>query len=476
MIEQVEKPPGQHQSKQARSAIDEKLTDPGWAWAVYQPNAQQPWNLIRAGHLFRRATFGAGWEQLQQALSDGPQRTIDKLLKPQADTTAFNNIYDGYDNSAAGSIKSLRAWWLRRIIQTPHPLLEKMTLFWHSHFATNSDKVKNPRLMLQHIQLLRSHALSSFQDMLQAISHDPAVLIYLGADANRKALPNENFARPLMENFTMGPPGNYKEKDVREAARAFTGWFVLRSQLRYISREHDGNIKEVLGERGNFTGDDVVRIALKQPATSRMLVRKLYRWLICETEEPNAAMISPLAETFAKDYDIMKLTETMLRSNLFFSQAAYRRRIKSPIEFALGIVHALEGVVSTTQLEKDLAGLGQNLYNPPTANGWAGGRNWIDSATLTGRSNLALSLLLGSGPYGDKLNPRVLANKHGCTTLKSAGQLLLDLFLQSNLAPDVHQSILKTVQAASGNGSDDEDATLRRFAHIVVTLPEFHLA
>jgi uncharacterized protein (DUF1800 family) len=475
MIEQIEKPPDQYQSKQAHSAIDEKLTDPDWAWAAYQPNAQRPWNLTRAGHLFRRAAFGAGWDQLQQALSDGPQRTIDKLLKPQVDTTAFNNTYDGYDNSAAGSIKSLRAWWLRRIIQTPHPLLEKMTLFWHSHFATNSDKVKNPRLMLQHIRLLRSHALNSFGNMLQAISRDPAVLIYLGADANRKALPNENFARQLMETFATGP-GNYKEKDVREAARAFTGWFVLRSRLRYISREHDVDTKEVFGERGDFKGDDVVTIVLKQPATSRMLVRKLYRLLICETDQPNAAMISPLAKTFAKDYDIMKLTETMLRSNLFFSQAAYRRRIKNPIEFALGIVKAMEGVVSTTQLAEDLAGLGQSLYNPPTANGWAGGRYWIDSATLAGRSNLALALLQGSGPYGEKLNPQVLANRHGCTTLKSTGQFLLDLFLQSDLAGDVFKSVFKTLQSPSGSDSNDEEATLRHFAHTVVTLPEFQLA
>ncbi len=475
MIEQIEKQPDQHNSKQSPSAIDEKLSDPDWAWAVYEPNTEQPWNLTLAGHLFRRAAFGAGWDQLQQALSDGPQHTIDKLLKPQTDTTSFNNTYDGYDNSASGSIKNLRAWWLRRIIQTPHPLLEKMTLFWHGHFATNSDKVNNPRLMLQHIRILRSHALNSFGDMLQAISRDPAVLIYLGADTNRKALPNDNFARTLMENFTMGP-GNYKQKDVSETARAFTGWFVLRSRLRYISREHDGNIKEVLGERDNFTGDDVIRIVLKQPATSQMLVRKLYRWLICETDQPKAAMIRPLAESFAKDYDIMKLTEMMLRSNLFFSQAAYRKRIKSPVEFALGIVQALEGVVSTTQLAEDLAGLGQNLYNPPTANGWAGGRNWIDSATLTARSNLALALLQGSGPYGDKLNPRALANRHGRTTLKSAAQILLDLFLQSDLTGDVYKTVFKMLQSSSGNGSDDEEATLRLFAHTVVTLPEFQLA
>jgi len=474
MVEQFGEISDQHQSKDARSEIDEKLADPGWAWAVYQPNTQQPWNLTQAGHLFRHAAFGASWDQLQRALSDGPQRTIDTLLNPQTDTTAFNNTYDGYDNSAAGSIKSLRAWWLRRIIQTPHPLLEKMTLFWHGHFATNSDKVKNPRLMLQHIRLLRSHALNSFDDMLQAISRDPAVLIYLGADANRKALPNENFARTLMETFTLGS-GNYKEQDISEAARAFTGWFVLRSRLRYISREHDENTKEILGERGNFTGDDVVRIVLEQPSTSWMLIRKLYRLLICETEEPNPAMISHLAESFAKDYDIMKLTETMLRSNLFFSRAAYRRRIKSPVEFALGIVKAMEGIVSTTQLAQDLANIGQNLYNPPTANGWTGGRNWIDSASLVGRSNLALALLQGSEPYGNKLNPRSLADKHGCSTLNSARQFLLDLFLQSDLAPNVNDSLLKTLQSPTGS-SDNIDATLRCFAHTVVTLPEFQLA
>jgi len=475
MIKQIEKPPGQHQPQPANSIIDEKLTDPGWAWATYQPNAQQPWNLTQAGHLFRRAAFGANWDQLQQALSEGPQRTVDKLLKPQADTTAFNSTYDGYESSAASSTGSLQAWWLRRMIQTPHPLLEKMTLFWHSHFATSSDKVKNPKLMLQHIRLLRGQALNSFRDMLQAISHDPAMLIWLGADENRKALPNENFVRPLMEVFTLGP-NYYTEQDVREAARAYSGWFVLKSQLRYIPREHDSDIKDILGQKGNFNSDDVVRIMLKQPATSQMPVKKLYRWLICETEQPDAAMITPLAESFAKDYDILKLTETMLRSNLFFSRAAYRRRIKSPVEFAMGIVKPLEGIVSTTQLAQDLAGLGQNLYNPPTVNGWAGGRHWIDSATLVGRSNLALALLQGSGPYADKLNPRAIANKHGCSTLKSAAQLLLDLFLQSDLTPDVHDTILKSALAQSGNGIDDHEGTLRCFAHAVVALPEFQLA
>ena len=278
-----------------------------------------------------------------------------------------------------------------------------------------------------------------------------------------------------MEVFTLGP-GHYTKQDVREAARAFTGWFVLKSRLRYIPREHDSGIKNIFGQKGNFNSDDVVRIVLKQPATAQTLVRKLYRRLICETERPDAAVITPLSESFAKDYDIFKLVETMLRSNLFFSRAAYRRRIKSPVEFALGIVKALEGVVSTTQLTQDLAGLGQNLYNPPTVNGWTGGQHWIDSTTLAGRHNLALALLQGSGPYSNKLNPWIVANKHGHSTLKSATQFLLDLFLQSELAPDVYDTILKTAQAQSSNGIDDPEGTLRCFAHAVVTLPEFHLA
>ncbi|MCK4294272.1 MAG: DUF1800 domain-containing protein [Planctomycetes bacterium] len=474
MAVQIDRPPGPGQSEQADPAVAEKLSDPRWAWAAYQPDASRPWNLARAAHLHRRAAFGATWGRLQQTLSDGPQPAVGKLLRPKADTAAFNRKYDEYETSAA-AVDALRAWWLRRIIQTPHPLMEKMTLFWHSHFATNAAKVKNARLMQRNIQLLRSQALKSFRSMLEGIRRDPAMLLWLGADASRKALPNESFARTLMETFTLGP-GRYTKKDVREAARAFTGWFVLRGRLRYIPREHDAGVKQILGQKGSFTGNDVVRIVLEQPATARTLVRKLYRWLICETEQPTTRLITPLAESFARDYDILKLIETMLRSNLFFSPLAYRRRIKCPVEFALGIIKGLEGVVSTTQLARDLANLGQNLYHPPTENGWTGGRHWINSATLTGRHNLALALLSSSGPYANKLNPWPLAKKHGSSTPESAMKLLLDLFLQTDLDPKVYDTLLKTARAQNGlvGGSDQE--IVRRSAHAIITLPEFHLA
>ena len=151
------------QAKNGRPAT----ADPGWAWAPYAPEAQRPWNLALAAHLYRRATFGAGWGELQQALSDGPQRTVDKLLRPPADVEAFNRRYDESENAAAGSVDGLRAWWLRRMMETPHPLLEKMTLFWHSYFAVNAGPVNNPGLMRDYVRLLRSHALGSFDSLLQ---------------------------------------------------------------------------------------------------------------------------------------------------------------------------------------------------------------------------------------------------------------------------------------------------------------------
>ena len=248
----------------------------------------------------------------------------------------------------------------------------------HTQEDSEAEKVKDARLMREYVGLLRTHALGSFRSLLEGISRDPAMFLWLGAEANRKARPNKNLARAIIENFTLGPD-TCTESDIREASRAFTGWFVLRSKLRYIDREHDDGGEQILGQQGNFSGEDALRIILEHPAPSRRLTLKLYRWLIDEVEQPHDALILPLAESFAADYDVSRLVETMLRSNLFFSDAAYRRRIKCPVEFAAGIVKALDGMVSTTELAKDTAALGRNLYHPPTVNGWAGGIGGFDN-------------------------------------------------------------------------------------------------
>jgi uncharacterized protein (DUF1800 family) len=452
-------------------ATMKESVDPGWAWAAYEPDAQRPWTLALAAHLYRRAAFGANWQELQRALSEGPQRTVDKLLRPAADVEAFNRRCEEVEKAVGGSLDGLRAWWLRRMLETPHPLLEKMTLFWHGYFPVNAGELNLPQLMPEYVRLLRRHALGSFRSLLEAIAVDPAMLTWLGADTNRKAAPNDNFVRPLLETFTLGP-GRFSEQDVRDAARAGTGRFVLRGQLRYLPQEHDETTKRILGQEGNFTADDVVRIVLEQPATAQTVVRRLYRELISETEDPDEALVAPLAESFAKDYDVSKLVETMLRSNLFFSGQSYRRKVKGPIEFAVGIAQALEGMVSTTQLAQDVAGLGQDLCRPPTVKGWTGGPYWINTAALVGRHNLAWSLLQTGQPYGGKLDPWVVAQRHGHASPEAAGQFLLELLLQGDVASDVRAALLRAAIDSDGGPA----VALRRLAYALTTLPEHQLA
>lgn len=451
--------------------------DAAWAWKPYEPDSRQPWDLRKAGHLLRRAGFGATWKELQQALADGPQQTVDRLVQATDQAAAFNRDYDQYERSAidpdTNSPDALRQWWLRRILETPHPFLEKMTLFWHNHFGTSAARVQFTRFMHDYVRLLRTHALGRFPPLLEAAARDPATVLSLDVGLNSRARPSENLARALFDVFSMGP-GAYSEEDVHEAARAFTGWSVFKQRLRYLEHQHDTGPKRVLGRQGNWTGQDVVRIVIQEPATARRLVRKLYRWFVSEADEPAEALLAPLIESFARDQDAGKLASTILRSNLFFSPLAYRRRVKSPIEFAVGLARALEALVPTTPLGHDLAALGQDVCQPPTIQGWEGGRAWINATTLLGRSNLAASMLSSAEPYGNKLDPQAVARKHGHDSLDAAGPFLLDLLVQGDLDAQRRAALLQPpagIQAEPARGQ-----WLRQLVRTIATLPEFQLA
>jgi uncharacterized protein (DUF1800 family) len=278
-----------------------------------------------------------------------------------------------------------------------------------------------------------------------------------------------NLARQLLGQY--GPGVGFDEHDVQETARAFSGWFVLRGELRHFDREHDEGSKKILGQEGNWAAADAVRIIAEQPATARQVVRSLYRWLISETEEPADELLEPLAAAFHEDYDIGRVVETMLRSNLFFSPRAYRQRVKSPIEFAVGIIRPLEGSVPTLKLGDDLASLGQNLYSPPTTKGWPGGRYWLNPATVIGRSNLAASLLAQGGAYGDKLNPAAVAERHGHAKPEAAAAFFLDLFLGGDVPARVREELVKI----GAERDDNAAARVRELAQTAIALSEFQL-
>ncbi len=445
---------------------------PEQAWLPYQPGDGRPWNLGVAAHLLRRAGFGAGRARLGQALEAGPQGTIDALLRPEADTAAFDRAFDEHEGRAAetGGEAALRSWWLRRMLETPHPLQEKMTVFWLERAAADGARAGEARVLLEHVRLLRQHALGDPRTLLASLLRDPAMLLGHGGEAGRRSRPNERLARHLLENVTLGP-GNFSPEDVHEAARALTGGFVQGGRYAFVPREHDAGVKRILGREGNFSGDDLAGILCEQPAAAESLARALYRWLVADEDEPERALLAPLAEAFVREHDFGQLVETVLRSNLFFSARAYRRKIKSPLEYALGLILALEGMVSTTELAQDLAALGQELFRPPSARGWAGGRRWIDEATLARRHNLAADLLRGAGRYGDRLDPYEVARRHGCEREDSAARFLVDLLLQGDADLDAG-ALLQAAQEAGGNPA----ATLRAFARALARVPEYQLA
>jgi uncharacterized protein (DUF1800 family) len=448
--------------------LGEGKPDPKWAWAAYQPDADHPWNLPLAGHLLRRAAFGASWQQLQSALEDGPQTTIDRIVRPEADVAAFDKSLDAYDDAAgrSGNAEALRAWWLRRIIQTPFPLQEKMTLFWHSRLGISNDRVKDAAMMAGHIRLLRGDALGNYTELLDGIMNDPAVFLGYDAQSSRKALPNENLPRQLLARLTLGPE-HFGDEDLREASRAFTGWFVLRGDLRFFEREHDTGAKIVLGKKGNWNARDVVRIVLEDPASPRKLVRELYRWFISESADPDSSLLDPLTNLLAEDYNVGRVVETMLRSNLFFSSEAYRQRVKSPVEYAVGIVKGLGGTVPTLPLGNDLARLGQNLCHPPTTKGWVGGRYWLNAATVLGRANLAHAMMAPKGAYGGKLDPSKTLKQNDLSTPDAAAKFFVNLFLQGDIPQEVSRSLTSL--------SDLDEQSVRDYVHRVVTIPEFQL-
>jgi uncharacterized protein (DUF1800 family) len=464
---------------------DTKPIDPRTAWEPYRPSKDAPWNLERVGHLYRRAAFGATMAELEQGLKDGPDKTIDRLFAGGPVNKDFEETSaDLADSIAEGNNGGqLRAWWLMRMLYGSQPLREKLTLFWHNHFATSNGKVQNARFMLGQYELLKRNALGSFETMLQEISKDPAMMVWLDTRGSKKGNANENYAREVMELFSLGV-GNYTETDIREAARAFTGWDTAGNEAVYNPANHDDGEKTVLGQKGNFEGKDIVRICLEQPSCPGFIVKKFFRFMVSDTLEPTPELIEPLAAKFRSSrYDFGAVVQTVLRSNLFFSPEVYRTRVKSPVEFVLGIVHALEGHIGTIQIATELDKLGQNVFNPPSVKGWDGGQAWLNGQTLLFRQNLARALSSTEDVrFNNRVDPARVVAKYGRKTDGEILDFLLALFLQNDVPAETRTRLVDYQKKSHAQAlpvywteKDATDHRVRDLCHLVLSLPEFQL-
>ncbi len=404
-----------------------------------KPIQNADWDADKVRHLASRAGFGASHDEITALLKLGPKAAVDAFFtsRPPAELAQFDHsgIFDaGLDpfppsrpattrlakqtGSALGiTVKPggnrplqpvvdkffywLRAsrletdrvayWWANRMLRQPYPLAEKMALFWHGHFAANEDKVRDYRKMLKQLELFQRAGLGSFRDLLIGVAQDPAMLVFLDAGVNTKDSPNENFAREVMELFTMGV-GNYSEADVREAARAFTGWSVDDLSFYVDPQLHDGDSKQFLGSTGSFDGVDIIDLILQQAVASEFVAAKIYRFFVStELSEAGAKQLGRLLRQ--KDYDVGDFLQVLLLSEDFYVNRGVR--IKGPVELVVSTYKklGLAQIPGVPDFNQATQGVGQRLMHPPTVAGWSHGRSWITPSLLYERGNFVLDVL-----------------------------------------------------------------------------------
>jgi uncharacterized protein (DUF1800 family) len=410
----------------------------GWIGDL-SPIAPADWNYDRARHLLERAGFGGTPEDIERLARMTPEAAVRRLvdyqsvenhLKPFDPSGVYDPSLEVFPESRPAATRTaeqtgeamgvavkpsgdrrlqpvvdrffywLRAsaletrrianWWAYRMVATNHPLEEKMTLFWHGHFASNEDKVRDYRKMLVQLELFHRYATGNFRKLLVGVAEDPAMLVFLDAGHNVKGAPNENFGREVMELFTMGV-GNYTEKDIREAARAFTGWIDDDLSFKVDPAKHDHGEKTFLGRTGNFDGVDILNIILDQKVTADFIAGKIYRFFVRDDlPRPLQAQLGAVLRD--NNYEIAPLLRTIFLARDFYSPPSVGTRIKGPVELIVSTYRklGLDELPGIPDFNAASAELGQVLLNPPTVAGWAQGRAWITPGSLLERGNFAL--------------------------------------------------------------------------------------
>ena len=412
----------------------------------FSPIASADFGPAQARHLLMRAGFGGGPEQIANLVELGLDQAVKHLLQgaeesnpltiPEIDPdvirpltaderAVFAQARRDNDEAARSKIRrminerraedrrmlgGLRRWWVELMIDTPAPLREKMVLLWHSHFASRHRNVRDTYLMYQQNQLFRKHAAGNFAELARDVVHDPAMLKFLNNDQNFKRKPNENLAREFMELFTLGE-GHYTEKDIKQGAKALTGYSVDDNDFIFRQFRHDDSNKQVLGMSGNLDGEGFVDVLLDQPACPKYIALKLYRHYVADVSdyleqvpEDNRKVVLRMARMLGRNgYTIAPVLEKLFKSKHFYDPSIVGRKIKSPSQLVVGTARMLGTPKrSLGTLSDGLTAMGQALFDPPSVAGWPGGRDWINTSTLFTRQNVCTYLIAGKDPRRKK--------------------------------------------------------------------------
>ncbi len=470
----------------------------------YQP---KNYSFEDAAHLLRRAGFGGTSEEIRKIQVLGPSLAVEQLLSFSSDDQTGDNPHDieatfqealeakgGKVAGAQGAaILSLQGWWLFKMLNTNQPLKEKLALFWHGHFATGLDKVRNAFALQRQNELFRRLAASKFDTLTLQVAKDPAMLRYLDNNDNVKAHPNENFARELMELFTLGVHGGYSEKDVQESARAFTGWAFKgggnkdvaaykNPEFVVMPKNHDTGVKTVLGQSGNFDGTDIVRIVTHHPSSAKFITEKIWRFFVSEDlpEDTHLELVKVWTDS---KLDIRELLRFIFTSEAFYAPQNRNNLIKSPLEYVIGSLRTLKANLLLEQeltLVNLLASQAQIPFYPPNVKGWDGGLEWIADTTLLNRIQFMGAIAGGKlamrprykKEKSEKIPPQPIAGIS--YPLGASTKETIDLIGQ-NFLGEQPTGVLRKALETFAKGRNTADVA-RGLAYLVLISPHYHLA
>ncbi len=459
--------------------------------AISTPDVKKLTDLELMSHLYRRAGFGATRDELEAALARGYEAVVEELLHPEAQPPVDDFPIYRYriDIKEARRIDSAQAHWIYYMINSRRPLEEKMTLFWHSLFATAYSKGEKARTMANQIRMLRKHCLGDFPTLLAELSKDGAMIYWLDNQENTKDVHNENYGRELLELFSMGR-GNYTEDDVKNCARAFTGWGLKKTvpgfapfshfdmEFQFYPEQHDYGEKVFLGERGNFDGTDIIDIIVRQPATARFIAMRLYKFFV--SDEPDEDAVAELARMYQQsNYDIRAIVRALFMSDFFRSEKAYYAKVKSPAELVVGVTRLVGDFQAPdyglTDLANECRYMGQDLMNPPSVEGWHTGKEWIDTGILVERINWASEQVGNVNKRGvRRIIERLKAE--GELTPEQFVERCLDLLGPLPVSPSTYEALLNYANhggplrlGANGDGAAAEQRVSRMLQMIVAS-------